>query len=125
MGYSIEWIADNVIVTLSGKIKFADIDAADGLLYGGPRFERMEYQLFDLTNVEEFNLTDQELMIIGTLDKNAGIWNKRIKVALVTKDKKVIKLIETYQMVMSDTAWKVKVFAELGDAKKWCRQLPS
>ncbi len=110
------------MVTLWGKVTFKDIDAADGLLYGDARFEKMDFQIFDSTDVEEFDLSAIDLQMIGALDKSSSVWNKKMKVALVAKDPEFIQLIEEYKKVMEDTGWKIIVFDTLDEAKNWCNQ---
>jgi hypothetical protein len=120
MGFDITWMGNNVIVSLSGKVSFKDIDTADGMLYGDARFEKMEYQIFDHTDVEEFNVSTSDLQMIGALDKSSSIWNRKMKVALVTRDKKIMDHIEEYKKVMKDTGWKIRAFDTLEEAKFWC-----
>jgi len=121
--YSIDWIGNNVIVRMKEEVSFHDIDAVDGLLYGDPRYEKMTFQIFDLTSVDVFNVTEQEMQVIGVLDKNSSLWNKKMKVALVSKNESIIKLIGTYIEVMQSTEWKVQIFPNLDEAEKWCNSL--
>jgi hypothetical protein len=59
------------------------------------------------------------------MDKNSSSWNKKMKVALVSKDQSIIKLIDIYKRAMESTDWLVKIFPDIDEAKKWCEVLPS
>jgi hypothetical protein len=120
MSYTIDWIGNNAIISLKGHVDFKDIDTADGMLYGDSRYEKMEFQIFDMTDVENFNISKQDMQVIGVMDKNSSLWNKKMKVALVAKNESIVKLIEVYIEVMKATEWHIKIFPELDEALKWC-----
>ena len=120
MNFSIEWINSNAIVTMTGEVGFEEIDFVNGKLYGDSRYERMEYQLFNMTDVEKFNLTARDFEMIGVLDRNSSIWNNRMKVAVVFRNEEMIRLMDFYKRAMKDTNWKIEVFRELDDAMNWC-----
>jgi hypothetical protein len=120
MGYTINWIGNNVIIRMDGMIGFNDIDYVNGLLYGDSRFENMRYQIFDLSDVQQFNLTARDFELLGILDKNSSIWNRSLKVAIVFTDEEMIKLMDYYKNEMKGTNWKIEVFRTFAEAEKWC-----
>jgi len=121
MDYEIDWNGNNAIIKMYGVVGFDEINFVNGLLYGDKRFEEMNYQLFDLSQVEQCNLSARDFEMLGKLDKKSSIWNKFINVAVVFSDDEMVKLMEFYISAMKETEWKIKVFQNFKDAIKWCK----
>jgi len=92
----------------------------NSLIYGGLRFDKMNYQLTDYTNVESVNLNATEVKIISTLEKTASHWNKSVKIACVTKNDYIRNLFSVYSEELKETNWSCMVFDELDAARNWC-----
>lgn len=122
MNFDLKWIDNNVIVAFKGKVDFNDINDANTIIIGDSRFDDLEFEIFDFCNVEKFNLTEKDILMIAALDKSSSIWNKEIKGALVFADKTVYKLAKKYIELMKDTDWTIKIFYNIDDAIKWCSE---
>ena len=120
MAYIIEWTEANVIVKFQGVLTKKDILEADDKIYGNPKFDKMKYQIFDYTGVENVDLTESDIEIIGILDKNSAIWNNRVKIAVVTTNPKITTLAGTYSKMLMGTKWQVLVFNNFEEAQEWC-----
>jgi len=81
----------------------------------------MTYQLWDLRQIEDLNVSKQEMKVIGTLDKSAGEWNHSVKVALVVSDDKTKSLSEYYASLMNDNKWSIQIFEDIDAAETWCK----
>ena len=122
MNFHLRWIGNNVLVTFKGKIDFTDIYKANTIIIGNSKFDNMVYQIFEFSNVEAFNITNEDILAISALDKSSSVWNKNIKGALVFKDKSVLKLAEKYIELMQNVGWEIKIFYNIDDAVNWCSE---
>lgn len=122
MSFNIKWTNSNPIVTYSGVVNFEIISNSNNVIIGDARFDDMKYQIFDHSGVEKFMITQKELEMIGVLDKNSAVWNKKVKVALIFNDIKIEESIRKYLEIMAQTQWKVKVFDNYKEAEKWCNE---
>ncbi len=122
MGFNTKWINSNPIVTYSGVVNYEIINNSNNVIIGDARFDDMKYQIFDRSQVDKLVITQKELEMIGVLDKNSAVWNKKVKVALIFNDLKIEESIRKYQEIMAQTQWKVKVFENFKEAEKWCNE---
>lgn len=97
--------------------------AVDNLIYGDARFDKMDYQVFDYSEVEKMALSELDSEVIGTLDKTASVWNRRVKVAVVSNSELVKKLTIEYEKALFGTSWEVKIFSTLNEALEWCEDI--
>ena len=119
MSYKIDWKNNNAIVTFDEKIDFNDVFKADSKIYGDLRFDEMDYTIYNLSTVSEFNVSLKDLRIISTLDLSAERWNKRLKFALIIKEEHR-KSVERYLTFMKKSNWGIKIFLNYKDALEWC-----
>lgn len=120
MSWKLTWHNENPYYILEGYIDFEELNNANNFIIGHKNFDLMKFQLWDLSNVSNFDITKQEMKIIGTLDKKAGIWNKYIKVALIITDEHTNGICLEYIEQMKDSEWKIKIFENFEDAENWC-----
>ena len=121
MPHKTEWKHNGVVINFFGTLKAQEVLEINSILYGDSRFEEMEYQLFDFLEVKELIASNIDAKVIGTLDKQASIWNNHIKGALITTNPRLIELISIYTDVIKDTNWQVKIFNDLESANEWIR----
>ncbi len=122
MGVDVKWNGFNPHLLLEGVISYFELNNSNNFLIGHSNFDNMTYQLWDLRQIEDFNLTIQEMKVIGTLDKSAGEWNRSIKVALVVADKKTKDLCKYYASLMTGTKWSIQIFEDFDTADIWCKR---
>lgn len=113
MSFEITWIDNNPIVIFRGIVDFNVINNANMRIVGDPRFDDMKYQIFEYCNVEKILITEEEAQTLGVLDKSATIWNREVKVALVFKDKTILKPANKYAEEMKDSGWEVQTFHDI------------
>ncbi len=119
MPYAIVWKPDGVIIRYSGIVSYDENIAANGQLYGDPRFESIKYQIADFLTVTDFQISKKESSIIGELDFQSTRWNSHIKVAHITQDNDIIERVKVYEETMKDTAWEFGIFNTMEEAQKW------
>lgn len=77
MGFNIKWTNSNPIITYSGVVNYETIINSNNVIIGDARFDDMKYQVFDHSQVDKLVITQKELEMIGVLDKNSTVWNKK------------------------------------------------
>jgi len=120
MSYKINWQGSNPIITFEGTVTSADIIEVDNILYGDVRFDSMRFQLFDISEIANVVFKDEEVKLIGVLDKTASRWNNHVRVGVVTNHPEVIKLNQTYKESIEGTNWEIKWFETYKETYKWC-----
>ncbi|NJB38014.1 MULTISPECIES: hypothetical protein [Flavobacteriaceae] len=122
MGFQIEWRTNSVYVKHFKQLKIADIRTTDNILYQDPRFAHVAAQIYDFTEadnqIEDYSKVSE---IVG-FDLGATFWKRHMKVAVVSTDKGIEKLIDIYREGMLNTNWKVGLFATLEEAEAWCER---
>jgi len=122
MSFEIEWIKSNAVVRFYDQLTFQDFRQVNDLIYGDPRFDNMEYQIADFTDVSSIQLTNNQVKVLSTLEKGASRWNESVKVAHVTRDTYLQNLVHAYERDMQQTNWSCKLFDNLTDAQTWCTE---
>lgn len=122
MGFKIKWINNNVKVTYTGVVDFGTLEKVNNLIIRDSRFDNIDYTISDFLNADENKLSDKDVKIMALLNKNASVWNKKIKMALVFSDLSMMPLAEKYKETMQGSNWPVQFFDNLADAEKWCME---
>ncbi len=119
MGYSIFWEKKGVFVDFQEIATGKEVIKIDDILYSHDNFEKMRYQLWNFTKSEEIIFSDEEMEIIGVLDKSASVWNKSMLVAIVTTDNNFRESIEIYKKEIAGIGWACELFNDLTSARTW------
>ena len=123
MSFKIKWKGSNVIVSITKNFIYKDSSEVNSLIYGDSRFDTMKYQILDCSKIENAEFSEDEMMIITTLEKASTVWNNKIKSAIVTSPNVCINfIIDPYLEMMKETNWEVKIFKNLIEAEKWCTE---
>lgn len=120
--FQYKWIDCNFIVSFLGDIGFKDIVEANNIIFGDIRFDQMKYQIFDYSQINSVDLKVDIAEVISRLDLAAKVWNNKVKVATVTPDPDLKKLIANYNEKMADSPWLTKTFDTLEEAMQWCTE---
>ena len=122
MAYTYSWDGSNIAIKLSGEVSFAEIKEANDHIIGDERFDTMEYQIADFTEVTNVSMQEDDVKLMSVFDRSATYWNKRIRVAFIGKEDYLINLFMVYIQMMRNTEWECNVFENFGDAEKWCKE---
>jgi hypothetical protein len=82
MPYSTKWEPSGVLWTFYGEVTGDEILRANREIYGDPRFHRLTWQLVDLTGVERFDVTEDDMATIAVHDRAAARDKPHIRVAV-------------------------------------------
>lgn len=122
MSYQIIWEEKGVFVEFGENASGKEVIKVDDILYSHDNFEKMNYQLWDFTKSKEFIFSDEEMEIIGALDKAASVWNKRMLVTIVAIDNDFRESIEIYKKQIAGIGWACELFDNIDSARKWINQ---
>lgn len=122
MTFNINWDKTGVYVKFRGIVSSQDLIDANNYVISNKNFESINYQIFDFNNIDQFNITQEDINIIGTMDKSQTDFKKEMKVAIVTHDDYVRKITTDYKEIMSDSSWVTKIFSDVESARKWASQ---
>ncbi len=119
MNYNIKFDRLGVYVTLNDKINEQLIEYVNGLIIGNDKFEEIKYQIWDCLGVNYYDIDAKRGEEIGALDRAASIWNKKMKVAIVTENKSLIDYTKEYIETIAGTSWECQIFSKVESAQKW------
>ncbi|WP_431159378.1 hypothetical protein [Winogradskyella poriferorum] len=119
MPYRFDWNKESALVTFHGEVTYADIESADEALFNDPRFDNLDFIVYDLLTIDDLDVTDHNLQVTSAINSSASQWNRKLKMAFVAKDGYVLEAVERFIELMQKSNWKIRVFGSLKDAFKW------
>jgi hypothetical protein len=124
MTHQIKWDNGGVFVECSGNLTIQDIHIANGLLQGDERFEKHQFQVWNLIKSNLSQITLEEMKEPAAIDLVASAYTKNVKVALVVQESHAVSLISAYceQCNQDNSTWQSQYFSHLADAIKWATQ---
>ena len=72
MPYATTWEESGVVWTFRGQVTGDEILRANQEIYRDPRFHRLTYQIVDLTAVERFDVTEDDMAMVAVQDRAAA-----------------------------------------------------
>ena len=121
MSFNYKWTDNNIIVEFHGDLILEDINSANNIIYSDARFDTMQYQIADFSDVTSFNLTSENVKMVSVIDRTSTVWNNNIKIACISNNKIITDNIKIYLKIMDATAWSCKIFKSKKEALKWCK----
>lgn len=121
MTFSIQWQKNGVFITFRGVVKAQNLIDANNYLLSNADFDSLDYQVFDFSKVKDFKVTTYDMSIIGSMNSSQSVFNKKVKIAFVTSNNYIKEQIEEYKLYMKNTDWKIQIFSNLKEAKKWAQ----
>lgn len=113
------WINNNIIFEIKDTLNLKVLLESNNILLSSSRFDTMNYQIFDLLNVKNTDITTQDLRVFFTLHGKAMKWNRTVKTAIVSSEPKIVSY---FNIVLKEMAGlNCKVFDTLYDALDWCK----
>lgn len=88
-------------------------------IYGDPRFDDLLYQIVDISEVEQFTATSEDVDAAAALDDAATITKPRLVVAVVAVEGEALAVAEFYKFAMIASRWNVRIFSTIEEATQW------
>ncbi|MDH3354028.1 MAG: hypothetical protein OEL79_02300 [Chromatiales bacterium] len=91
-------------------------------MHGDRRFDEIKYVINDLSQINDFDISTDDITALQTVDRVAEYSNARLKIAIiVSNNEALIELATLYRKSMQDNAYEAEIFANLEEAHKWAR----
>ena len=119
MSYTTAWEEWGVVWTFCGKVTGDEILQANREIYGDPRFDRLKYQIVDLTGVESFNVTEEDMAVIAANDRAAARSRPHVRIAVAAEDEIIKDLSAFYDAAMVGVPWHQQIFDSMREAREW------
>ncbi len=84
-----------------------------------PDFNSFRYQLFIYQNIEDFQMSADEVRTLARMDSEASFFNPDIKVAIVTTSPLIYGMIRMYSAYARECQWETRDFKQIEDALHW------
>jgi hypothetical protein len=121
MAYNVSWEDHGFIVNLASTICASDFISINESLFCDRRFDDLVYIIFDLKNVTQYTLSDDDLEKIGAPSIGAATWKKNLLITYVTRDQQLSDLISRHftEYGVLYGSWKYKIFSEISSARAY------
>lgn len=123
MPYSTEWEARGVVWRFWGIVTGEELLRSNHEIYGDSRFDEISYQIVDLTRVDAFAVTEDDMLVMAASDRAAALSNSRIRVAVAAKDANVKRLSGVYESASIRSPWVQRIFESVEDARQWVEEV--
>ncbi|MDX1542794.1 MAG: hypothetical protein R3214_02530 [Christiangramia sp.] len=125
MPYKTNWEAHGIAWKFYGYVTAEEIEEANNEFYTDERSDDARYQLIDALEVTDVEWNDADIKEMAAQDKGASFLLPKLKVAYVSKNEKVIAVLEKYIEISKflNSTWKFKGFKDLHSAKQWVKDL--
>ncbi|MCP3965469.1 MAG: hypothetical protein GY718_03820 [Lentisphaerae bacterium] len=124
MSYDIVWNNDGTIMNFYGNISINEIDESNDMLYKDQRYETHKYSIANFLNATSDNtINEDSVMFPAAMDRGAAEYIKKMKIALVTTNKHVLRLCQHYidiSKILKST-WEFGIFSSVEEALIWGR----
>lgn len=124
MGYSIDWRDRGVEVKFEQSVNQGDLIKVDSLLYNNPRYDNCRFAIWDLREVEQFQVDSREVLYSAATDNATASFSKLSKVILIAKRSDIIERFEEYvaHMRHMGNTWDFRVFDDANHAYQWVKE---
>jgi hypothetical protein len=119
MPYATTWEESGVLWTFRGRVTGDEILKANQEIYRDPRFRHLTYQIVDLTAVERFDVTEDDMAMIAVQDRSVARSKPGVRVAVAAADDFIKDLSAFYDAVMVGSPWHQRIFDSMSEAREW------
>lgn len=121
MSHITKWEPTGVKWQFHGTVTSEEVDEANREMYEDPRFDSINYFIWDMSNVEKLIKNKLEINKPAATDLGASRTNKNISGALVANEGHVYDSCNNYIKMSKklNTTWELKIFKDNESALKW------
>jgi hypothetical protein len=124
MPYATTWEDSGVVWTFRGNVTGDEILRANREIYRDPRFDQLTYQIVDLTAVERFDVTEDDMARIAVHDRAAARSKPSVRVAIAAANEMIKDLSAFYDAAMVGAPWRQRIFDSMSEAREWLTRSP-
>ena len=112
-----------IIAKGDGLLTGSEINEANDKIYESPdKIKKIIYQICDLTNVSDINISDSELRALSFQDTEASKINPNMLIAVVGEKDITFGLARMWEAFSYDSPFETMVFRKMEDAQQWIRE---
>jgi hypothetical protein len=126
MGYEVIWEPKGVVKRLFGHVSNNDLMRSSTIIQGDARFDELNFVIIDFSACVSHSVTDQALLEIAAIDEAASESirvGRRIRIAIVCADAKILELAKQYANYKFDVAT-FGIFSDNEHARTWLHHKP-
>jgi len=122
MASEIIWEENGILFKRTGTVTDKEVIEANSKVFEDSRYSVITYQISDYTEASDIQIAPFEAKVIAALDKSSLRWPQRkMRIALVTKDENFIPIVKMYFKVFEGTKWECRIFETLELAYDWVK----
>lgn len=118
MPYQNKWNAKGLHRKFTGTISGQEILLSNLTVQGDERFDNIQYIFNDFTQIEGFEVTEENITLISTIDHIAVAYNEKLKIIIVADNEEFLTWARLYLTQMEDTLYKCAIFKDVESALK-------
>ena len=122
MTFNINWDKNGVYLKFRGIVNAQDLIDANNYVISNKSFDQINYQIFDFLDIDEFDISDNDINILGMMDKSQSEFKSEMKVAMVSNDNNVIGTLREYNIHLEDSSWITDIFTDIESARSWVKK---
>lgn len=119
MPYTTEWENQGIHWHYWGEVSGEELIQSNLEIYGDERFDRMKYQIVDLTGVDSFDVTHDDMLKMAAYDRAAARSNPSVKVAVIAHIATIKSLTTLYDAENQQSPWETRMFDTVEEARFW------
>lgn len=121
MPIKLSFIENNgILLKGSGVLTSNDISTVNKVIYeSADKIRKIAYQLCDYTEIDQIDISSDEIRMLASQDENAAKINPKMIIAVVGKEDIVFGLSRMWQAYTDETSFETNVFRNIEDARKW------
>ncbi len=114
------WGEDGVEYRLSGVVTLEELQGCVFSYSSDPRADTARYKIIDVRSVESAEVTIEQLETLGAFEYGQTLSTPGLRMAFVS-DGRFDMLVDAFTVLMKDSSWTVRSFAEPEAAAAWAK----
>lgn len=119
MPYATEWEQHGILWRYWGQVDGQQLIRSNLDIYGDERFDRLKYQIVDLTRVARLDVARDDILTLAAYDRAASLSNPRIRIAVVALLTAARSLTRLYEVENTASPWSTRLFDNMREARDW------
>jgi hypothetical protein len=119
MAYQLIWKEQGATAYLKGSVNDVELREIVSEFYGHKQFDSIKYLLINFLEVEIFDVTENALVRIGSMDRAAALSNPNVRVAIVVNNAAILDRLSSYEKGIQGTPWPISYFGSVNEAQAW------
>ena len=91
-------------------------------IYNSENLSKQRYQIIDRTHCQKYIVSNEEVMQIAKIDKEAAKTNPNIIIAVISSTDVQYGISRVWQAYVSESTFVTKVFRDRKDAELWLKE---